>query len=316
MSGGRVETRPAGSDIDATIPPAAGCARRCRRGKHRRLGFAIAGGLWCLRLGHGIRTRFVAQGRPGSRALIFTVWFWVPSVGGDWPGLAPGRVFLVATRKSIKKRAPAAAPASRRCPRSTRVRRVASKLALRYSDIDATIPPAAGCARRCRRGKRCRLGFAIAGGLWCLRLGHGIRARFVARRRPGSRTHLAGSTWGRRLRRDSRHSLARALLFEHFHLHPDLQPPGAVMQQVLAEEHLVVAPAVSGQVRSGSLPRCPVAGSTWGLRSASRAATRRLRRRCECASSHPRQGATALRRVGTKADHRHRRLEPCVQIVR
>jgi len=89
-------------------------------------------------------------------------------------------IFLVATRKMDKETPPAAAPAIADAlapPTAGGSRRNSPS---RAQTSTRQFPPAAGCTRRCRRGKRCRLGFAIAGGLWCLRLGHGIRTRFVA----------------------------------------------------------------------------------------------------------------------------------------
>ena len=75
---------------------------------------------------------------------------------------------------------------SRRCPRSTRARRVASKLALAGSDIDATIPAGRRLPLGAAEGEGCcRLGFAIAANsaAWCLRFGHGIPDTI---RRPGA----------------------------------------------------------------------------------------------------------------------------------
>ena len=60
-------------------------------------------------------------------------------------------LFLVATRK-MDKNAPCRSAGSRRCPRSTH-RRVASKLALAGSDIDATIPAGRGLHSALQKGR-------------------------------------------------------------------------------------------------------------------------------------------------------------------
>ena len=64
------------------FPPAAGSTRRCRRGKAGSASPLPAVGR--LRLGRGIRKRFVAPAKAGFRALILAVWLWVLSVGDDW----------------------------------------------------------------------------------------------------------------------------------------------------------------------------------------------------------------------------------------
>ena len=113
--------------------------------------------------------------------MIFAVWFLrclrLAVIGRVSPRRASD--FLVATRKSPKKR-PLPQRRLRRCPRSTHARRVASKLALAGSDIDATIPAGRGLHSALQKGKVCRLGFAIAGGVQCRCLRRGLRTRFVA----------------------------------------------------------------------------------------------------------------------------------------
>ena len=155
-SGGSSKLALAGSDIDATIPAGrASNAWRCRREGCCRLGSPLPAGLSPLPpvFGLGSRPRFVARRRPGSSAV--GLWFGlmsVPSVGGDWPGLAlAGRpVFLVATRKMDKKR-PAAAPARASAlapPTAGGSRRNSPS---RAPDIEATIPAGTRVAQRCRR---------------------------------------------------------------------------------------------------------------------------------------------------------------------
>ena len=97
--GGSVETRPAGSDIDATIPPAAGCARRCRRGRplarlrHCRRRVAPS-----FRARHSDTIRRPGAGR-GPGPLILAFGPWRASAGGDWPGpRAGGRAAAVQKR--------------------------------------------------------------------------------------------------------------------------------------------------------------------------------------------------------------------------
>ena len=90
---------PCGARISGETPFSrlSGACRMCPRSHCRRV--------WCLRLGHGIRARFVARrsGRsPGLWSLLFG--FGMPSVGGDWPGLADGDDQPVATRKMDKER--------------------------------------------------------------------------------------------------------------------------------------------------------------------------------------------------------------------
>ena len=102
---------------------------------------------------------------PGSRVFALTVfrsvWCRLAVIGWDSPRRASD--FFVATRKSPKKR-PLPHRRLRRFPRFGRVRRVASKLALRAQTATRQFPPVAACARRCRRGGGWWLGFAFAGG--------------------------------------------------------------------------------------------------------------------------------------------------------
>ena len=145
---GRRKTRPGGLGrprAASALQKGEGCCR---------LGFAIAGGLWCLRR-HGIRERFVAPAQAGVQGFdpCCSV-LGLPSVGGDWPGLAPAGDLLSCGDKERRQRsAPCRSAGSRRFPRSTRARRVASKLALAGSDIDATIPAGHGLLSALQKGK-------------------------------------------------------------------------------------------------------------------------------------------------------------------
>ena len=91
---------------------------------------------------------------PGFRVLLFVVRFGVCRrlmvIGRVLPRRASD--FLVATRQSPKKR-PLPHRRLRRFPRFGRVRRVASKLALRAQTATRQFPPATACTRRCRRGR-------------------------------------------------------------------------------------------------------------------------------------------------------------------
>ena len=107
---------------------------------------------------------------PGFSVLLFVVRFGVCRRLMVIGRVSPRRAsdFLVATRKSPKKR-PLPHRRLRRFPRFGRVRRVASKLALRAQTATRQFPPATASARRRRRGRGRRLGFAFAGGaLWDL----------------------------------------------------------------------------------------------------------------------------------------------------
>ena len=108
---------------------------------------------------HGIRARFVAPAQAGVQALILAASvLGLPSVGGDWPGLAPGgRPSSCGDKKDGKR--PAAAPARAGALAHPR-RRVASKLApggLRHRRDNSA---GRGLrSTRCRREGCCRLGF-------------------------------------------------------------------------------------------------------------------------------------------------------------
>ena len=106
---------------------------------------------------------------PGSRVSFFAVRFGVRRRLMAIGRVSPRRAshFLVATSKSPKKR-PLPHRRLRRFPRSVRVRRVASKLALRARTAMRQVPPATASTRRCRRGSGRRLGFAVADGWRCV----------------------------------------------------------------------------------------------------------------------------------------------------
>ena len=201
---GRVETRPRGlrhrRDNSRRPRAALGAAEG---ESYCRLGFAVAGRLRCLRFGHGIRERFVAPAQAGVQALDPCCFdLGVPSVGGDWPGLAPAGDHLSCGDKKgalankstalgssglggardahvleyiplaalrphpicrrsrrflhkpgAKETSPAAAPARAGAlapPASGGSRRNSP---WRAQTSTRQFPPAAGCARRCRRGR-------------------------------------------------------------------------------------------------------------------------------------------------------------------
>ena len=91
----------------------------------------------------------------GPGLLIFVVWFLgclrLAVIGRVSPRRAT--TFLVATRKVDKETPPAAAPARAGSLASAHGRRVASKLALAGSDIDATSPAGRGLRSALQKGK-------------------------------------------------------------------------------------------------------------------------------------------------------------------
>ena len=120
-----------------------------------RLGLAIAGGCGAFAWGAAFGHDSLPRRRPGSRALdLCRLVFGVPSVGGDWPGLAPAGDLLSCGDKERRQRnapcrsagfagalAPPASGGSRR------------NSPWRAQTSTRQFPPAAGCARRRRRGK-------------------------------------------------------------------------------------------------------------------------------------------------------------------
>ena len=175
---GRVETRPGG------LRHRRDNSRRPRAALGAAEGEGVAGSASPLPAGCRAFVAGMAVGndssprrRPGSRAFdlcrLVLRCFRLAVIGRVSPRRASD--FLVATRKSPKS-APCRSAGLRRCPRSTRVRRVASKLALAGSDIDATIPAGRGLHRRCRRE-------SVAGSASPLPAGCGA---FVWARHPGT----------------------------------------------------------------------------------------------------------------------------------
>ena len=136
------------------FPPAAGCTRRTAEGEGCcRLGFAIAGGCGSPSFPGTAFGRFVAPAQARVQALDpCCLVLGLPSVGGDWPGLARrATIFLVATKKRIKSALPQRRLAP--VPSLAHARRVASKLALAGSDIDATIPAGRGLRSALQKGR-------------------------------------------------------------------------------------------------------------------------------------------------------------------
>ena len=154
--------------------------------------FAIAGGLSCLRFWarppETIRRPGAGRG-PGPLILAvrFSGCLRLAVIGRVSPRRAT--IFLVATRKMDKEAPPAAAPALAGAlapPASGGSRRNSP---WRAQTSTRQFPPATRSSRRCRRGKRCRLGFAIAGRLSCRVASSGTAFGHDSspRRRPGSR---------------------------------------------------------------------------------------------------------------------------------
>ena len=130
--------------------------------------FAIAGGLSCLRFWarppETIRRPGAGRG-PGPLILAvrFSGCLRLAVIGRVSPRRAT--IFLVATRKMDKEAPPAAAPATADALAPPTAGGSRRNSPWRAQTSTRQFPPAAGCTRRCRRGKRCRLGFAIAGGV-------------------------------------------------------------------------------------------------------------------------------------------------------
>ena len=131
-------------------------ASALQKGKPRRLGFAIAGGVQCRFAEARPPDRIRRPGRPGPGNFGLAVRkVGVPSVGDDCR-VSPRRMsdFLCGDEKVTKEAPLPTAPAPRCCPRSARVRRLASKLARAgFRDIDAQFPPVAACASALQKGK-------------------------------------------------------------------------------------------------------------------------------------------------------------------
>ena len=128
---------------------AAGSAHHCRRRVAHRFRPAFG-------------TRFVAPAQAGPALDPAVRFSGLPSVGGGGRSRPGGGDLLSCgdrrRQNALPQRRLAPVPSLRHA------RPVASKLIRRAPDIDATIPPAAGL-RSALQGC-CRLGFAIAGGLW------------------------------------------------------------------------------------------------------------------------------------------------------
>ena len=166
--GGRVETRPHGPDIDATIPAGRGCARRCRRGRPlpARLRHCRQVVVPCRQFGRGISGTIRRPAQAGVQGFDpCCLVLGVPSVGGDWPGLAPAGDHLSCGDKERWLKAPCRsagfAGASLRPRPAGRVETRPG--GLRHRRDNSCRPRAAlGAAE----GESfCRLGFAIAGGV-------------------------------------------------------------------------------------------------------------------------------------------------------
>ena len=174
------------------FPPVAGSSRRRRRGKRlpARLRHCRRLVVPPSRARHSDTISRPGAGR-GPVPLVIIVClvacFRLAVIGRVSPRRAT--TFLVATRKMDKETPPAAAPALAGAlapPASGGSRRNSP---WRAQTSTRQFPPATRSSRRCRRGKRCRLGFAIAGRLSCRVASSGTAFGHDSspRRRPGSR---------------------------------------------------------------------------------------------------------------------------------
>ena len=151
------------------FPPATRSSRHCRRGKllPARLRHCRQVVVPCRQFGLGSRPRFVAPAQAGVQALDPCCFdLGVPSVGGDWPGLAPAGDQLSCGDKkgALVNKSTALGSSGLGGARDAHVLEYIPLAALRPHPIcrrsrrflhkpGAKETPPAGRARRCRRGK-------------------------------------------------------------------------------------------------------------------------------------------------------------------